>query len=243
MRIPRIYISQPLAPSGSIELEERGRHYLSQVLRLHSGDKIIGFNGNGNEYHASIAELGSKKVVIEIESECHPERESELQIELGQGISRGERMDLVFQKAIELGVHSLAPIWTRRCQVQLSGARLEKRLLHWRGIIQSACEQSGRTIVPPLQSAASLDTWLTDSDDALAIVLDPGASLSLGELSRASRVRLLVGPEGGLEADEVQRAQAKGFIPVRLGPRILRTETAAIAALTALQTLWGDLAI
>ncbi len=243
MRIPRIYIDQTLTPSGSIEIEEHGRHYLSHVLRLRSGDKIIGFNGNGNEYLATVAELSSKKVVIEIESECHPKRESELRIELGQGISRGERMDIVFQKAIELGVHSLAPIWTRRCQVQLTGARLEKRLLHWRGVVQSACEQSGRTIVPPLQPAATLDAWLANTDNELAIVLDPGASLSLTELTRASRIRLLIGPEGGLEPDEVQRSQTQGFIPVRLGPRILRTETAAIAALTALQTLWGDLAI
>lgn len=242
MRIPRIYIDQTLASPGTAELTESVSHYLCNVLRLHPDDKIIAFNGNGSEYIALIREVTSKRAVISIESSQEPQRESALHIELGQGISRGERMDFVFQKAVELGVHALTPVWTKRCQVHLKKDRLEKRMSHWRGVIHSACEQSGRVAIPTLHSASRLDHWLKNDRNQIGIVLDPGASLSINQVTRAQNVRILIGPEGGLGPDEMSCALRSGFTPVRLGPRVLRTETAAIAALTALQTLWGDLA-
>jgi 16S rRNA (uracil1498-N3)-methyltransferase len=243
MRVPRIYIDQPLDNLISVELTGPTSHYIANVLRLRSGDKIIGFNGNGSEYAALLKDVKSKRVLISVESAQQPKRESSLRIHLGQGISRGERMDFVFQKAVELGAYSLTPLWTNRCQVQLTGTRLEKRMSHWRGIIYSACEQSGRVAIPHLHPTTRLDDWLCEDSDRLGIVLTPGASLTINELTRTARVRLLIGPEGGLDPEEIRRAEANGFTPVRLGPRVLRTETAAIAALTALQTLWGDLAI
>jgi len=172
-----------------------------------------------------------------------PVRESPLRIHLGQGISRGERMDYTLQKSVELGVASIAPLWVNRTQVQLEGKRLERRISHWNAVIRSACEQSGRLVVPTLHVPVTLDVWARAvPTDYRKLLLDPeGESPVRDMISQESDVALVIGPEGGLETSEIARLQSIGFVGVRLGPRVLRTETAAVAALSVVQTLWGDL--
>jgi 16S rRNA (uracil1498-N3)-methyltransferase len=200
------------------------------------------FNGDGKEYQAVLKESANKQARILVENSRQPERESKLHITLGQAISRGERMDFVLQKSVELGVESIAPLWTKRSQVQLSGKRLEKRLSHWRGVIRAACEQSGRVCLPKLQHPAKLPDWHSiKRKQSLQLVFDPAASLQLSDLIPAREIRILIGPEGGLEGEEISMVEESGFKRIRLGPRILRTETAALASVAAVQALWGDL--
>jgi 16S rRNA (uracil1498-N3)-methyltransferase len=241
MRIARFYTAQTLAAHQTVVLEAGPSHHLLRVLRIQPGDRVLLFNGDGKEYHAVLESSEGKQACLSIESATEPQRESRLRIGLGQGISRGERMDLVVQKAVELGVNEITPLWTRRSQVQLSGQRLDKRLSHWRGVVHAACEQSGRVRLPVLNQAVSLTDWLaTATQDTPGIILDPEAGIALHEIGPLICVRVLIGPEGGLEQEEVGSAVAAGFQRVRLGPRILRTETATLTTLAALQTLWGD---
>lgn len=217
-------------------------HHLLRVLRLEAGESLLLFNGNGREYLAVLEGPAKKQARVLVQSSRQADRESNLHITLGQGISRGERMDFVVQKSVELGVESISPLWTKRSQVQLSGKRLDKRLSHWRGVIRSACEQSGRVCLPQLNDATKLADWYSaNRKKALQLVLDPAASLQLSDLTPDREIRILIGPEGGLDNDEISMAEANGFKRIRLGPRILRTETAALATLAAVQTLWGDL--
>ena len=242
MRISRFYTRQSLADRESVELEEETSHYISRVLRLRVGAPLVLFNGDSHDYHAILDRVGKKQVnvrMLRAEPTCS---ESKLHIALGQGIARGERMDFVLQKSVELGVNAITPLWTARSQVQLHGKRLEKRMSHWQGVIRSACEQSGRSALPQLGNACLLSDWCTEKNGALQLMLDPEAEISLGELAPANRIRILIGPEGGLDAREAELAVSAGFQRVRLGPRILRTETAALATISAVQTLWGDLA-
>lgn len=242
MRISRFYTRQPLADRESVELEEETSHYISRVLRLRVGAPLVLFNGDSHDYHAILDRVGKKQVnarMLRAEPTC---RESKLHIALGQGISRGERMDFVLQKSVELGANTITPLWTARSQVQLHGKRLEKRMSHWQGVIRSACEQSGRSVLPQLGNACLLPDWCAEKTGALQLMLDPEAETNLGELVPADRIRILIGPEGGLDAREAELAVSAGFQRVRLGPRILRTETAALATISAVQTLWGDLA-
>jgi len=242
MRIPRFYTQQPLAENQSCLLEEPASRHLLRVLRLRPGDKVELFNGNGKEYQATLDQAENKQARLTVHSSRTPERESPLQLELGQGISRGERMDFVLQKSVELGVASITPLWTGRSQVRLDGTRLEKRIRHWKGVVHSACEQSGRVTIPDLNPASSLEDWCKGNPDpCLRLVLDPTASKHLKQLTPASRIQVLIGPEGGLTDEEIMTAEKNGFERVRLGPRIMRTETASLATLTALQVLWGDL--
>jgi len=225
-----------------VTLEETTSHHLLRVLRLKPGESLLLFNGNGKEYQAVLKESCKKQARVLVQDSLQPDRESKLHIALGQGIARGERMDFVLQKSVELGVGSITPLWTKRAQVQLSGRRLEKRLSHWRGVIRSACEQSGRVYLPKLHCAAKLADWYSvNRKQSLQIVLDPSASLRLSDLTPAGEVRILIGPEGGLEDDEISMAETSGFKRIRLGPRTLRTETAALATVAAVQALWGDL--
>lgn len=241
MRTPRFYTAQPLTAGQSVQLELAASHHLLRVLRIQSGEQVLLFNGDGQEYQAVLEASEGKLARLAVTSAAQPQRESALHISLGQGISRGERMDLVIQKAVELGVNNITPLWTRRSQVQLSGKRLDKRLCHWRGIAQAACEQSGRVYVPELLAAIDLNEWLkTTPRDTVRMVLDPESDTTLHELKRSKRVQVLIGPEGGFEKQEVETAVTAGFQRIRLGARILRTETAALATLAALQTLWGD---
>jgi 16S rRNA (uracil1498-N3)-methyltransferase len=242
VRLPRFYTERTLSAGQSVTLEETSSHHLLRVLRLKAEESLLLFNGDGGEYRAVLKEVDGKRARVLVQEVTRPERESPLQIDLGQGVSRGARMDLVLQKSVELGVDSITPLWTKRSQVQLRGARLEKRLSHWQGIIRSACEQSGRVYLPELHAATGLENWYRDeAGPSLQLVFDPTATLHLSDLRPEKVIRILVGPEGGLESEEISWAEDSGFTRVRLGPRTLRTETAALASLAAVQTLWGDL--
>jgi len=243
MRLSRFYIDQPLAEGTDILLDERNSHYLLRVLRLKPGDALILFNGDGYEYNAILEQSTKKQATVELRNRQSPQRESPLHIEIGQSVARGERMDFVLQKSVELGVNRITPLWTQRSQVRLDDKRLEKRLTHWHGVVHSACEQSGRVRVPSLETPLDLNTWLATPNDGLNLVLSPHVGMALKDLKPATHVRVLIGPEGGLDDNEINAAEANGFQTVSLGPRVLRTETAALATLAALQTLWGDLAI
>lgn len=240
MRIPRFHTARSLAVGQAVVLEASPSHHLLKVLRARPGDAVILFNGDGHEYRAILEGSEGKLARLAVAEQSTPQRESGLRISLGQGISRGERMDLVIQKAVELGVNEVTPLWTRRSQVRLTGQRLDKRLLHWQGIVLAACEQSGRVALPALHPASDLDDWLKAPAAGLRLLLDPEAGQALHDIAPQSRVEILLGPEGGFDREEVDGALAAGFQAVRLGPRILRTETATLATLSALQTLWGD---
>ncbi|HFD80118.1 MAG TPA: 16S rRNA (uracil(1498)-N(3))-methyltransferase [Gammaproteobacteria bacterium] len=243
MRSRRFHTSQPLHAQQSILLEEAASHHLLRVLRLRPGDRLTVFNGDGREYSALFSGQEDRRARLSIIEAHRVDRESPLRITLGQGISRGERMDFVLQKSVELGVRAITPLWTRRSQVRLQGKRLLKRQAHWQGVIHSACEQSGRTLVPRLWPATELRDWCAAATrEETALVLDPAARLRLRDVEPTRAIRLLIGPEGGLEEDELAAADSHGFLRIAMGPRILRTETAALAALAAVQTLWGDLA-
>ncbi|MDI1276016.1 16S rRNA (uracil(1498)-N(3))-methyltransferase [Methylobacter sp.] len=240
MRVSRLYTSAPLATGKLIELDDDNGHYVRTVLRLKKDAHIILFNGHGGEYLCTVAEVSRKAVLIDVEQWSDRSVESPLQITLGLGISRGDRMDLTVQKAVELGVNHITPLLTERCVVQFKGEKKPQRLLHWQKIVQHAAEQSGRTILPTLLEVEQLQNWL-GNQQGLKVFLDPYAETTLSELKpEAMKVTLLTGPEGGFSNQERDAAKASGFIPVRLGSRILRTETASLAALAAVQMLWGD---
>jgi 16S rRNA (uracil1498-N3)-methyltransferase len=248
MRNPRIYQNHPLAVGDTIPLSEDAFGHTVRVLRLKDGDAITVFNGlmnNGKlgEYQAILCNVTKKRANITINEFNEKENESPLNIHLGQAISRGDRMDFTLQKSVELGVNSITPLFTERCGVKLSGDRLQKRTEQWQKIIVSACEQSGRCSVPIVNPAISVDDWLKQQSSALKLNLHPKATHSIMNLPEENlRVRLLIGPEGGLNDNEIKRANDSGFYDVLLGPRVLRTETAALTAITALQCRYGDLA-
>lgn len=244
MRVSRLYTSAPLSIGKLIELDDDNGHYVRTVLRLKKDAVIILFNGHGGEYLCSVAEVSRKAVLINVEQWTDRSVESPLQVTLGLGISRGDRMDLTVQKAVELGVNHITPLLTERCVVQFKGEKKPQRFLHWQKIVQHAAEQSGRTTLPALLEVEQLQNWL-GNQQGLKVFLDPYAETTLMELKpetmlESIKVTLLTGPEGGFSAQERDAAKASGFIPVRLGARILRTETASLAALAAVQLLWGD---
>jgi 16S rRNA (uracil1498-N3)-methyltransferase len=242
MRISRFYLPQPLSAGATVRLEEESAHYLRTVLRLQKGAELIVFNGEGGEYKATLVAAHKGAVSIALGERRPHETESHLNTCLGLGISRGERMDLAIQKAVELGVSAITPLFAERCVVQLGDdARKDQRVRHWRKIAQSACEQSGRNRLPEIFEPMQLADWAA-RQRGLRLFLDPGGAKTLRELPKPEdAVCLLSGPEGGFTRQERTLALAAGFIALRLGPRVLRTETAALAALSAIQTLWGDL--
>jgi 16S rRNA (uracil1498-N3)-methyltransferase len=243
MRVPRIYTPQALSTGLSLTLESAASSHLCRVLRLHAGAALTLFDGRGGEYAAILRHADARGCVAGIGEHHAIERESVLDIELAQGISRGERMDFVIQKAVELGVNRIVPLTSARSQVRLSGARLEQRVNHWRGIVIGACEQCGRNRLAEVAVPLSLDAWLeTLGMEDARFVLSPDAPLALPrQPPSTARVHLLIGPEGGLAPQECAMAGRAGFVPLRLGPRVLRTETATLAALAALQSAWGDM--
>ena len=244
MRIPRLFVGLPLAVGARITLPESAGHHATRVLRLGAGDALTVFDGRGGEYDATIARTSRGAVEIDVGAHVIVDRESTLGIELGQGICKGDRMDLVVQKATELGVRAIRPVVCRRSVVKLDSARAERRVAHWRAIAVHAAQQSGRTRVPEVAGVEDLDTWLERSGGGPSVVLSPHAGASFSELAPPPPdhpVRLLVGPEGGLAPQEIERARVAGFTALRLGPRVLRTETAALVALCVLQARWGDL--
>ena len=242
MRIPRIFSAQKLQINASIELEPGPSQHLSRVLRMKPGDSIILFDGTGGQYPATISALG-KKSVVAITADFDPvERESGLCLHLGIAMSRGERMDWVVQKATELGVSAITPLRSERTEVRLSGARAEKKLRHWQQIATSACEQCGRNRLPNIQPTQSLAQWVSGVKADTRLVLHHRASSAQTDATSPSSIALLVGPEGGLSPDEITAAEQAQFRSLHLGPRVLRTETAPLAAIAILQARWGDMA-
>ena len=240
MRVSRVYTSAALALGKQVELDEENGHYVRTVLRLKKDTEIILFDGKGGEYLCTVSEVNRKLVIIAVNKWLDRSVESSLLVTLGLGISRGDRMDLTVQKAVELGVNFITPLLTERCVVQFKGEKKPQRLLHWQKIVQHATEQSGRTILPVLTEIEQLQLWV-GRQNGLKVFLDPYADLTLIDVAPIDmKVTLLTGPEGGFSAQERDIAKAAGFIPVRLGSRILRTETASLAALAAVQMLWGD---
>lgn len=237
MRISRFFIDAPLS-LGTCDLPEASAHYIGRVLRLTAGTAVQLFDGSGQEYSGVLVEVGKKHVKVELQALVTGLAESTLRIHLGQGLSRGERMDWAIQKATELGVAEITPIVSERCEVRLKDERADKRLAHWRQIAISACEQCGRSVVPTINPPVLLQDWLT-LEAELKLVLHPVAA-PLSAHPRPASLAFLIGPEGGLSDGEIEQARLAGFHSARLGPRVLRTETAPVVALSVAQQLWGD---
>lgn len=244
----RIYQNSEFILNESVKLSDDAFGHIVRVLRLVEGDIISLFNGNeACQYTAKLVDVKKKHASVEIIGQEVIENESPLNIHLGQGISRGDRMDFTLQKSVELGVNKITPLFTERCGVKLSIERLAKKHEQWQKIVISACEQSGRCIVPEVAKPMYLQDWLKQETDALKINLHPKAqhsimTLPMDNTTNEQRVRLLIGPEGGLSDDEIEQANQADFKDILLGPRVLRTETAALTAITALQCRFGDLA-
>ncbi|MBK1716157.1 16S rRNA (uracil(1498)-N(3))-methyltransferase [Thiocystis violacea] len=241
MRVPRIHVDALLREGAEFELPAAQARHVGQVLRLAPNAPLVLFNGDGHAYQARLIASTRETTRVLVETRGEAESAPPLEIHLALGVSKGERMDFALQKAVELGVTRLTPLFTKRGQVKLDGARLEKRLEHWRGVIIAACEQSGRQRIPRLEAAPRLDDWL-GMPRAGGLLLDPQAEQALTSrpAPEAGGVTLLIGPEGGLDSGEREAALRQGFVGVRLGPRILRTETAPLAAIAVIQALWGD---
>ncbi len=241
----RLFVSGDLINGSTLELDGDKARYLGRVLRLRVDDEVRVFNGDGAEFSANVATITRNTVSLRIHDRFETSTESPLRIHLVQGVSRGERMDFVIQKATELGVKRVTPVLTEYGVVKLDATRAAKRREHWQGVAQSACEQSGRVRVPLIDAPIPLKTWFGDSpaEVDLQVILRPGAAAPLADIEAPStKVCLLIGPEGGFSDTEYEDAGIAGFVPVSLGPRVLRTETAAVAALSVLQAKWGDLA-
>jgi 16S rRNA (uracil1498-N3)-methyltransferase len=249
MRLNRIYCEGPLPAGASASadstfpLPSAGAYHVVRVLRMREGAPLIVFDGSGADHQAEIVRIEGDKVTVRLGHSTPGTAESPLRITLVQGVSRSDRMDWTLQKATELGVAAISPVLTARSVVRLDEKQAEKKQAHWRGIVVGACEQCGRSRVPAVTVPAALRHYLsTVRKEGMRLVLSPSAPASLtGISSLPSKVELLIGPEGGLDDEELLAAQKAGFMPVRLGPRVLRTETAAVVALTVLQALWGDL--
>ena len=241
---PRIYYPGTLAAGGTVTLPADAAGHVARVLRLGEGDEIILFNGDGLDHSGRIKTLRRQSVEVLIGSSCVPQRESSLGMVLLQGLCRGSRMDTVIQKATELGVHRVQPVITQRSIVKLTGERATRKLDHWLGVARAACEQSGRTVMPEVDRPAPLPQAVAalSADVSTRVLLDPTGGETLDEaLGAAGGCAVLVGPEGGLTDTERRLAKDAGFRSVRLGPRVLRTETAPIVAISILQYLRGDL--
>ncbi|WNW12288.1 16S rRNA (uracil(1498)-N(3))-methyltransferase [Pseudomonas sp. DTU_2021_1001937_2_SI_NGA_ILE_001] len=239
MRLSRFFIDAPLS-LGEHTLPEAQAHYIGRVLRMSEGQALQLFDGSGQEYRGTLLEVGKKQVRVQLDEALAGQPESPLRIHLGQGLSRGERMDWAIQKATELGVAQITPIISERCEVRLKDERAEKRQAHWQQIAVSACEQCGRSVVPVIHPPLPLSEWLQRTEADLKLVLHPVAE-ALSSHPAPQRLAFLIGPEGGLSDAEVEQAKAAGYHAARLGPRVLRTETAPVVALSVAQHLWGDL--
>ena len=243
MRIIRSHVDQPLAVGQRITLPEDSSLHLLRVLRLEPGDAVTLFNGDGHDYTARLLTAAKRGAEAEITGRDPVPRESPLRITLVQGVARGEKMDLVLQKATELGVDGFTPVVTERTEVKLDAERAEKRMAHWRGVVAAACEQSGRAVLPRLVQPTALANYAGAETADIKLVLDPQGDVGLAGVSPqpGQSIALVVGPEGGLSERDLATLRAAGFRGLRLGPRILRTETAGLAAVAALQALYGDL--
>jgi 16S rRNA (uracil1498-N3)-methyltransferase len=244
--MPRFYCDLPLAPDHLVALPDQVARHAIGVLRLRVGETVTLFNGDGAEYPGVLETCGGKGATVRLVTRIEADRESPLQVHLAQGISSGERMDYTLQKAVELGVSAIQPLTMRRTVVRLSDEKALRRRAHWQGVVNSACEQCGRNSLPLVADIQEFVAWqraLAKADETLKLLLDPEGGLCLRDLpSPTTTILLLAGPEGGFDPAERKLAHAAGFQGLRLGPRVLRTETAALAALAALQAVWGDFA-
>lgn len=243
MKIKRVFLSQPLATGQSIQVTDETAHYIRTVLRLKQGTSLVVFNGEGGEYQATIADTTQKKSLILKLGGFQPEDiESPLKTILAVGITRGERMDYAVQKSVELGVTRIVPLLTEYCVVKLNSSQAKRKQTHWQRIAEHACEQCGRTRVPSVEQPVTLSDWLQQPFKGNKFLFQPDQSLILSQIEPVNQqVSLLIGPEGGFSDFEIARTIEADFQSVSLGPRILRAETAVVAALTSLQLIWGDL--
>jgi 16S rRNA (uracil1498-N3)-methyltransferase len=243
MRLSRLFTDQSLAPESTIELEAGTGHYVQRVLRLRAGDALVLFNGDGFDYAAELVGGTRDRVRVRVDARLPAAAESPLRLTLVQAVGKGDRMDYSLQKATELGVAAVRPLFTERTEVRLDGERLERRMAHWRGVLVAACGQSGRGRVPDLLPALGLGDWLETPAAGPRLVLAPAAERPLAAVTLTDPVaELLVGPEGGFSDRELAGLGVGGCEAVSLGPRVLRTETAGPAAIAVLQSLWGDFA-
>jgi 16S rRNA (uracil1498-N3)-methyltransferase len=238
---PRIYTENALAVGEEIELEPGPSRHIGSALRLQAGADITLFNGQGGEFQATITASDRKRVQVLINKRRRIERETPLGVHLGIAVSRGERMDWVVQKATELGVAEISPLLSERTEVKLSGDRADKKIRHWQQVVISACEQCGRNTVPLVHPLAKLADWSQQVEAHRKLVLHHREARPLSSLRRPNSLALLIGPEGGLSRPEIDDALRAGFIALSMGPRVLRTETAPLAALAVIQHRWGDM--
>lgn len=242
MRIPRIYQADAVQQGQVLTLSDSAFQHSVKVLRLQSGHELELFNGQLRGYfRARLLEVGKRQASVELYDFFPHDNESPLRVHIGQAMSRGERMDYAVQKSTEMGMASMTPLFTERCEVKLQGERQDKRLQHWQQVAISACEQCIRPVLPDIHEPMLLKDWLHSVEADLKLVLHHRTVSPLRELPRPGSIALLIGPEGGLSEEEIAQAEAAGFLPVTLGPRVLRTETAPVTALSVCQLLWGDL--
>ncbi|MGD8107926.1 16S rRNA (uracil(1498)-N(3))-methyltransferase [Pantoea sp. FN0302] len=242
MRKPRIYHPESLTVGHEIALSEDAANHVGRVLRMGSGQALELFDGSNLVFDAEILRADKRSVTVKVTQSRMDSRESPLHLHLGQVMSRGEKMEFTIQKSIELGVNVITPLFSERCGVKLDAERQAKKIQQWQKIAVAACEQCGRNVVPEVREAMSLETWCAEQDDAMKLNLHPRAQHSINTLPQpVERVRLLIGPEGGLTAEEIAMTGQHGFTDILLGPRVLRTETTALTAITALQVRFGDL--
>jgi len=242
MRKPRIYHPAPLIVGQDVALNDDAANHVGRVLRMTAGQPVQLFDGSNQVFDAEIIRADKKSVMVNVLNSAVDDRESPLHIHLGQVMSRGEKMEFTIQKSIELGVSLITPLFSERCGVKLDAERLNKKLQQWQKIAIAACEQCGRNQVPEIRPAMDLETWCAEPDEGLKLNLHPRASASINTLPLpVERIRLLIGPEGGLSADEIAMTAQYQFTDILLGPRVLRTETTALTAITALQVRFGDL--
>lgn len=242
MRIPRIYHPESLAFATHVQLSEEAAGHIGRVLRMQAGQQVSLFDGSDHEFSAVITEVSKKNVAVEIQGSKLSSVESPLDIHLGQVVSRGDKMEFTIQKSVELGVNTITPLISERCGVKLDQKRFEKKLQQWQKVAISACEQCGRNTVPKIRPIMNLEQWCAEQYSGLKLNLHPRAPYSINTLPQPiTQVKLLIGPEGGLSDSEIAMTTNYNFEQTLLGPRVLRTETAALTAITALQVRFGDL--
>lgn len=239
---PRFLSEQPLIADSELRLDDAIFRHAVQVLRLAPGDTLVLFDGHGHQATATLTAVAKREARARLGSITGLSRESPLAITLYQGVSRGDKMDFTIQKAVELGVSRIVPLISERCNVRMDAERWDKKIEHWRGVIVAACEQCGRNSLPVLDPAMNLDAVLASPCTETSLILDPTAGRRLGELpDPAGSLRVMIGPEGGLSDAEIARCLAAGWNGLQLGPRVLRTETAGLVVLAAVQARWGDI--